>query len=492
MEPPAKKLKLQEPASNDLLHVGSASTPAQVLDAIQNLYMETVDRAHLDFDLEKLCSVTLSNLNIYACLVCGKYFSGRSKSTPAFFHSLEVGHHIFLNLTTLRAYILPDSFENKNPALNDIKHNVSPTFTKEQVRNLDKDKTTYHDFSRTPYRPGFVGMNNVKGSDHIGVVIHALSHVSPVRNFFLLEDFSQKSEMIQSFSLLLRRQWSSRLLKSHVSPHEFIRRANESSNNKKQGSTNTAATTTPVVANRVAEPQDFLTFLLNTFHISLGGSRTHPEATSIISSCFQGMLQVETQKVRQVAESATNDRLRFESDMNITTKITPFMFLSLDLPPTPLYQDDVQQNNSIPQVSLLELLAKYNQSQVQELPGERRRYVLTKLPPFLIFSIKRFKISDFTVEKNSTIVNFPLQNLDMSSFMLGGPRGSPVLYDLIVNISHESVFNSAGDESHTFKTQVRDKACDKWIQMEGLFVGEIKKDVISIGESVLQIWEKRK
>ena len=30
----------------------------------------------LDFDFEKLCSVSLSHINVYACLVCGKYFQG--------------------------------------------------------------------------------------------------------------------------------------------------------------------------------------------------------------------------------------------------------------------------------------------------------------------------------------------------------------------------------------------------------------------------------
>jgi U4/U6.U5 tri-snRNP-associated protein 2 len=39
-------------------------------------YLDTVNRQMLDFDFEKLCSVSLSNLNVYACLVCGKYFQG--------------------------------------------------------------------------------------------------------------------------------------------------------------------------------------------------------------------------------------------------------------------------------------------------------------------------------------------------------------------------------------------------------------------------------
>jgi hypothetical protein len=37
-------------------------------------YLDTIDRNVLDFDFEKLCSVSLSRINVYACLVCGKYF----------------------------------------------------------------------------------------------------------------------------------------------------------------------------------------------------------------------------------------------------------------------------------------------------------------------------------------------------------------------------------------------------------------------------------
>ena len=39
-------------------------------------YLDTINRQFLDFDMEKLCSVTLSNMNVYVCLVCGKFFQG--------------------------------------------------------------------------------------------------------------------------------------------------------------------------------------------------------------------------------------------------------------------------------------------------------------------------------------------------------------------------------------------------------------------------------
>ena len=57
-------------------------------------YLDTVNRQLLDFDMEKVCSITLSNLNVYCCLICGKYFQGRGKSTPAYTHSVAAGNYL--------------------------------------------------------------------------------------------------------------------------------------------------------------------------------------------------------------------------------------------------------------------------------------------------------------------------------------------------------------------------------------------------------------
>jgi hypothetical protein len=46
-------------------------------------YLDTINRHVLDFDFEKLCSVSLSRINVYACLVCGKYFQGTSPCSGA-------------------------------------------------------------------------------------------------------------------------------------------------------------------------------------------------------------------------------------------------------------------------------------------------------------------------------------------------------------------------------------------------------------------------
>jgi U4/U6.U5 tri-snRNP-associated protein 2 len=48
---------------------------------------------NLDFDFEKCCSITLSHVNVYVCLVCGKYFQVRSTFWVGVFRSSLTSHH---------------------------------------------------------------------------------------------------------------------------------------------------------------------------------------------------------------------------------------------------------------------------------------------------------------------------------------------------------------------------------------------------------------
>jgi hypothetical protein len=82
----------------------------------------------LDFDFEKFCSVSLSNLNVYACLVCGKYYQGRGRKSHAYTHSLEAGHHVFINLHSEKVYCLPDGYEVNDPSLDDIRYVLNPRY----------------------------------------------------------------------------------------------------------------------------------------------------------------------------------------------------------------------------------------------------------------------------------------------------------------------------------------------------------------------------
>jgi len=82
-----------------------------------------------------------------------------------------MNHHIFINLHTTRIYCLPENYEVLNISLNDIKFNLRPVYSAEQIRQFD----TQMDYSRAltgaEYLPGYVGLNNLKAVDYFNVVI---------------------------------------------------------------------------------------------------------------------------------------------------------------------------------------------------------------------------------------------------------------------------------------------------------------------------------
>lgn len=82
--------------------------------------------------------MSLSNNNVYACLVCGKYFQGRGRNTHAYTHSVQHAHHVFINLRTCRVYCLPDSYEVVDSSLADIKRALDPRYSPGDIEKLDK------------------------------------------------------------------------------------------------------------------------------------------------------------------------------------------------------------------------------------------------------------------------------------------------------------------------------------------------------------------
>lgn len=66
------------------------------------------------------------------------------------------------------------------------------------------------------------------------------------------------------------------------------------------------------------------------------------------------------------------------------------------------------------QVQIFELLQKFNGERItDDVAAGRRRFRVQRLPPYLAMSVRRFTKNRFFVEKNPTIVNFPVKNLDM-------------------------------------------------------------------------------
>ncbi|KAJ1979989.1 U4 U6.U5 tri-snRNP-associated protein [Dimargaris xerosporica] len=454
----------------------TAATSVQPQIDYQYLYLDTIDRTKLDFDFDKVCSVSLAKENVYACLVCGRYFQGRGRSTYAYFHSINEDHHVFINLATHKVYVLPDGYEVVDASLNDIKHVVDPRFTAHDIAQLDTMVKPSLDVHRKPYLPGYIGVNNIKANDYVNVVIQALAHVAPLYHYFLQTaptrlptSSSLPAELVQQFSLFIRKLWNPRAFKAQVAPHELLQAIGKTSANKFK-------------VDVQADAADFLSWLLNTLHRGLGG--TKKPNSSIVYQTFRGAIQVSTDP----APSATKDAEKStDTDSTSATSPMPMLLLSLDLPPAPLFQDE-QERNILPQVPLTELLAKFDgRTPIQTATGAWQRYQVLSLPRYLIIVIKRFARSNFSLEKNPTVVSFPITDLNMGELThMTDSTGQRVdcFYDLVANISHSG---KPGTPQSSYHIHVRNPAKDEWYQIQDLLVETVEPQRLFLSESYIQV-----
>ncbi|KAL2551865.1 Ubiquitin C-terminal hydrolase superfamily protein [Forsythia ovata] len=451
-------------------------------------YLDTVNRQVLDFDFEKFCSVSLSNLNVYACLVCGKYYQGRGRKSHAYTHSLEAGHHVYINLRTEKVYCLPDGYEVIDPSLDDIRYVLNPRFAREQVEQLDRNRQWSRALDGSDYLPGMVGLNNIKETDFVNVTIQSLMRVTPLRNFFLIPENYQhsKSPLVHRFGELTRKIWHARNFKGQVSPHEFLQAVMKASKKRFR-------------IGAQSDPVEFMSWLLNTLHGDLKSSKN---GTSIIHQCFQGELEVVNEihgkaiaekKENGDGQNNGNEEGGTEVDkVAMETSRMPFLMLGLDLPPPPLFKD-IMEKNIIPQVPLFNILKKFDGESVTEVVRPRlarMRYRVMKLPQYLILHMRRFTKNNFFVEKNPTLVNFPVKNLELKDYIpLPAPREKNKLrskYDLIANIVHDG---KPGEGS--YRVFVQRKSEELWYEMQDLHVSETLPQMVALSEAYMQIYEQQ-
>jgi len=462
---------------------------------------------------------------------------------------------VYVHLTHGTFWCLPDNYEilsnnnnggntngsssssSSSSSLQDIRLALHPTFTIDEVKNLDKNVELSRDLSGRRYLPGFVGLNNLNGTDYLNAVVQALGHVRPLRDFFLLAasptslsssatsnsdnqmkigsgleatnyNYDNFSPLAKSFSLLLRNMWSSHRFKANVDPHMLVQAVSSTSNKRYH-------------VGKRADAGEFLAWLLHQLHLGVCGAAVTPAGTSsfstkklgskkrkasknggsaksgaksVIHDTFMGRVEVTTivrrrkrrgeeaalemlnggglataapesdlaenvndnddddddrdgsddeeiierkRKKRETLKSLANETIIVEEE---TVTESDFLQLTLDIPEKPLFKD-VDGGLVIPQEPLVNVLRKFDgvsftdvlAMQQQQLTSaenndtdgivvtRKRRYCLKKLPNYLILHLNRFKRNGFFVEKNPTIVMFPVKNFDLSSYVF--PEG---------------------------------------------------------------------
>lgn len=198
-------------------------------------------------------------------------------------------------------------------------------------------------------------------------------------------------------------------------------------------------------------------------------------------------------KINELGELGIEDKIKSHET---TIKTQPFLFIPLEIPQPSLFKDEIE-GNVIAQISLLELLQKYNGIKEHITPNyEIKKYAFDELPNYLIFCLKRFSFNYFFTERNSTIVNFNINGLDMAEFvdpisLKKMPTNVSTTYNLIANvvISQESMLDGA--DKPAYLLQIYHKGLNKWFEIQDLHIKEVMPQMITISESYIQIWERQ-
>ncbi|EDO16844.1 hypothetical protein Kpol_1056p45 [Vanderwaltozyma polyspora DSM 70294] len=419
------------------------------------LYSElnTVNKKRLDFDIEKICSVTSSSLNVYCCLICGKYLQGRREHSPAFLHSVNENHFVFINLDTLKVYNLPTDIEIKDQGkiqlINDIRYAIYPRFDKSEIIHFPQ---RCFDLNNKLYINGYVGISNVQSNGFVQSILQLLAHIEPIRDWFLLNEIDSEESFMKNIKLIIRKLWSTKLFKSHISADEFFAFLSIHENFEKM----------------IQDPKIFLLKIINSI------IKSSQELGLILKEQLLGKVSIST--------SAISGK---EANSNKVVK-SPFWLLTLDLPTQTVFRNALEVND-LPQVKLGELLIKFNGINEYPTLGGVKKYKILKLPRYLILHFNRFDNKEKTPvkDRNQTLVEFPtLMELQKTK------------YQLIANIIHEplhelSVDNTSNEDLQSkWKAQLLNEKDEQWYEIDGTEVKIKERELLFLSETYLQVWKK--
>lgn len=462
-EPARKKLKVEDDDSDEEIPEYIETLKKTSKNTSQ--YLNTINRQFLNFDFEKECVITLSKNNVYGCLVCGKYFQGRSTNSPAYLHSIDTNHYIYLNLFTERFYILPENYEIISSSLNDIIQLLNPRY---RIEDLVEES---RDLNDNTYKVGYIGLDNLSNNDYSNVVLQLISHITPLRDFYIKMTYQPnvkdlvdlKCPLNSKFGLLCRKIWSKYLFKNHVSPHDVLQYISIKTKNQ-------------FAINMQTSPKRFLVWFLNNLNRELMKTLKNP----IISTQLQGNVLIT--KFPIVSEEI-NQQVQYKTKAGESLS-SKFWILQLDLPTNSVFNQEI-----ISEIDLSHLLSKYNGKKTTQVSEtELRTYVLMKpLPKYILLHIDR-KLENGETRGNPTVVTFP-SILDFAPYTKDADEC--LNYELVANIEHELITGleiDHKDDKQNWLIHLQQNM-NTWYTIYNSQVSSCQRELLFAKESYIQLWK---
>jgi ubiquitin carboxyl-terminal hydrolase 8 len=315
---------------------------------------------------------------------------------------------------------------------------------------------------------GLTGLANLGNTCFVNSCIQVLSHTYELSDFLNSGNYKKKlknkheSVLLIEWDSLRKLMWSDNCT---ISPGKFIKTIQRIAHVKH------AELFTGYAQNDLPE---FLLFLIDCFHTSLSrevnmsinGSAAN-DTDKMAVQCFEMIKKMYAKEYSEIWNLFygihVSQIISLETGEVLSSSPEPYFIINLSIP----------ENNKSP--SLIDCFDLYVNGETLE--GEnawyndntklkqnvQKKLIYWSMPNVLVIDIKRFNYKN---QKNQILITIPLENLDLSSYVIGYKKDS-YIYDLY------GICNHSGGVHGGHYTAFIKNANGKWYHFNDTFVTEV-------------------